>query len=442
MSRPRILVVDDEPQYGELYAHTLTRAGFEVEAVTSAHAAHAAIARARPALVISDVRMPGESGLTLLERARARDPELPFLLVTAYADVRDAVASLKLGAIDYLAKPVDLDELIAVARDLLGRDAHSAAPDELPHDALRGIVAESPAMRAALRDAWRVAPSDATVLITGESGAGKEVIAQFIHKHSGRASQPLISVNCAALPSELLLSELFGHTRGAFSGAVSARTGRFREADGATLLLDEIGDMPLEHQPALLRALETREITPVGSDRPTRIDTRIIAATHQSLEDRISQGAFRSDLYYRLNVIAIEVPPLRERRADILPLARHMLAASGADGLRLSSAVSRALEAYPWPGNVRELANAMTRAALMARGGVVMPEHLPAPLRAAQPSAALATDDATQTLLDAEIATIRRALEETDGNRTHAATLLGITRRGLIKKLKRLELDV
>jgi two-component system response regulator HydG len=381
--------------------------------------------------------MPRVSGIDLLRAARDLYPELPFLLVTAYADVRDAVTSLKLGAIDYLSKPVDLDELLAAVTDTLGLQHDPASAFDPPADLLDGIIAASPAMRATLRDAWRVASADATVLLTGESGVGKEVIARFIHRASPRARAPFIPLNCAASPGPLLASELFGHVKGAFSGAVHARNGHFKEAHTGTLFLDELGDMPLDLQPTLLRAIETRAFTPVGSDRLTHVDVRLLAATHHDLHDAVLHGRFRDDLYYRLNVIAIEIPPLRERPEDIAPLARALLQRANAPDKRLSSAALRALLDHRWPGNVRELANAMTRAALMARGDVILPEHLPPALR--NPPPPPHDDDAIKTLAQAEVDMIKRALEQTSGNRTHAADLLGITRRGLIKKLKRLD---
>jgi len=443
----RILVVDDEIRYRELYAQTLAGAGFETQTATCAEEALRLIHERAPDLVVSDVRMPGASGIELLRTARENHPALPFLLVTAYAEVRDAVRALKLGAVDYLAKPVDLDELLAAVRDAIGVQS-LAQPLDIPSDALRGIVAESPLMRSILRDAFRVAASDAIVLLTGESGTGKEVLARFIHANSPRREKPLVAVNCAAIPATLLASELFGHEKGAFTGAVARRLGRFREAAGGTLFLDEIGDMPLELQPALLRAIEHGVVTPVGSDKEVQADYRLIAATNRGLLEDVEKGRFREDLFYRLNVIAIELPPLRERPEDILPLARHFLAGDQAETKRLSRAAIQRVTAHPWPGNVRELANAMEHARLLSQTDIILPEHLPPAVRAAAvPSAvedreavSLAIAPDVKTIEESEIEMIRRALEQTGGNRTHAAGLLGITRRGLIYKLKRLGL--
>jgi two-component system response regulator HydG len=443
----RVLIVDDEARFRDLYGQTLRAAGFETLEAADVAAAQAVLDAGPVDMVVSDVRMPGDSGLDLLQRARTAQADLPFLLVTAYADVRDAVAALKLGAVDYLTKPVDLDELVTAVRDTLGLGPGEDPSFEVPAEALEGIVASSPAFRLVLRDAWRVARSDVPVLLTGESGTGKEVITELLHRGSPRAAGPLVAVNCAAIPANLLASELFGHERGAFTGADQRRTGKIREAHGGTLFLDEIGDMPLELQPALLRVLETGRITPVGSDREVQVDYRLVAATNRDLEAEVLAGRFRADLFYRLNVIALELPPLRERPEDIGDLARHFLAHKGGEKKRLSRAAARALATHPWPGNVRELANAMERARLLSRTDVILPEHLPPAVRLHAPASTAtgnlpALDLATvQTLEDTEKQEIRKALRETGGNRTRAAKLLGITRRGLLYKLKRYGLE-
>jgi DNA-binding NtrC family response regulator len=440
----RILIVDDELRYRELYMHVLDSAGFKTQAAATAEEAFAIMRKQVPAMVVTDVRMPGASGIELLRMARKEHPGLPFLLVTAYAEVRDAVNAMRLGAVDYLSKPVDLDELLTAVRDAVG--IHAETPELIvPPVALRGIVAESPAMRSVLRDAYRVAQSDANVLLTGESGSGKEVVARFIHQNSPRRHKPILTVNCASIPAALLAGELFGHEKGAFTGAVTRRLGRFREAEGSTLFLDEIGDMPLELQPAVLRAIETNYITPLGSDKEIKVNYRLLSATNRSLLEAVESGRFRQDLYYRLNVIAIEIPPLRERAEDILPLARHFLALGSNENKRLSRAAAQALTAHPWPGNVRELANAIERARLLSQTDVILPEHLPPVFRQSSSRAihekqvtGLELKANVKTLEESEMDIIRRALEQTGGNRTRAAELLGITRRGLIYKLKRL----
>lgn len=437
-----ILVVEDEIRYRELYARVLRDAGFTVQEAASAENAQALLQADLPGLVISDVRMPGASGLDLLRRTRADHPGLPFLLITAYADVRQAVDALKLGAVDYLTKPVDMDELLAAVRDVLG--APAAASQTLPAEVLTGIVAESPAMRSVLNDAFRVAASEATILLAGESGCGKEVVAQFIHRHSPRRDRPLVAVNCAAIAPSLLASELFGHEKGAFTGAVARRKGYFREADSGTLFLDEIGDMPLELQPSLLRATETGRITPVGGDKEVSVDCRLIAATNRQLDEDVAAGRFRQDLYYRLNVITIDIPPLRQRPEDIQPLARFFLNQGASETKRLSRAAIQALLTHSWPGNVRELANAMAHVRLLCQSDVILPEHLPPAVRkaAAKPLIeAIQTQAGTKTLEQQEYEAVAAALKQTGGNRTKAAELLGITRRGLIYKIKRLGLE-
>jgi DNA-binding NtrC family response regulator len=447
----RILIVDDEARYRELYMHILDSAGFKAQAASSAEQAHEVIANYAPDMVITDVRMPGASGIELLQTVRREHPSLPFLLVTAYADVRDAVNAMRLGAVDYLSKPVDLDELLAAVRDAVGVQFQTDGPEPvIPPEALKGIVAESHAMRSVLRDAYRVARSDANVLLTGESGSGKEILACFIHQNSLRRSKTMVTLNCAAVPAALLASELFGHEKGSFTGAVARRKGRFREAQGSTLFLDEIGDMPLELQPTLLRAIETNRVTPLGSDLEIEVDYRLVAATNRTLMADVESGRFRRDLYYRLNVIAIEIPPLRERVEDILPLARFFLGQGKIESKRFSRAAAQTLLTHDWPGNVRELANAIERVRLLSQTDVILPEHLPPVIResasrvrtaaAAEPQPIQEHEAGLKTLEENEIEVIRRALEQTSGNRTRAADLLGITRRGLIYKLKRLGL--
>jgi len=434
----QVLVIDDEERYRRLYAETLRRAGFAVTCAASAEEATEHVRASLPAMIVTDVRMPGMDGITFLKQIKAEHADMPVLLITAYADVRDAVNALKLGAVDYLEKPVDLDELVAAVSDVLGVK-ESVVDATVPAGLLEGVVAESAGMRSLLADAYRVARSDATVLVTGESGTGKEVVARFMHAASARADKPFVAVNCAAIPANILASELFGHRKGAFTGAVAARGGRFREAQGGTLFLDEIGDMPLELQPSLLRAIETGKICPLGSDTEVDIDFRLIAATNRDLGEEVAEGRFREDLFYRVNVIAFEVPPLRERPDDILPLARFFLSSKGSTK-RFSPAASSVIQRYRWPGNARELANAMERAAILSNTEVILPEHLPAAMRDIGDSRPPVTNE-VKTMQQAELEAIRSALQRTNGNRTHAAQLLGISRRALIYKLKRFEID-
>jgi DNA-binding NtrC family response regulator len=361
-----------------------------------------------------------------------------WLLRLAMA-IRDAVGAMRDGALNYLEKPVDLDELCSMVNEAIGaRDA--AVPPATPgFQAPADIVAESPAMRDVLRDAALVAPFDSRVLLTGESGTGKEVVAKLIHAWSPRQAHALLSINCAAIPENLLESELFGHDRGAFTGAVEARVGRFEEAHGGTLFLDEIGEMPPALQAKLLRVTQDGSFQRLGSNRVFQTDVRLIAASNRDLDAEVAKGRFREDLYYRLNVIEIRLPPLRERRADILPLANHFAQRYGGGRPRFSPAVATRLALYGWPGNVRELQNAMERAVLMARGGIILPEHLPRRLVEASGPALPEPEAPAGRLQEVEDMLILQALREHGYNRTETASALGISRRALIYKLRRLE---
>lgn len=441
---PRVLVVDDEQAFRELYAGRLRDAGFQVDVAATAAEAEGMVATGPPDMIVSDVRMPGTDGISLLKQVRGTAGEIPFLLVTAHPDVRQAVKALKLGAVDYLEKPVDLDELVAAVSDSLVHRAGVTDADLALGD-LEGIVAESPAMRELLLVAARVARSEATVLITGESGSGKEVIARFIQSRSARSDAPLVAVNCAAIPETLLASEVFGHERGAFTGATAPRLGLFREAEGGTLFLDEVGDMPLPLQATLLRAIETRRVTPLGGTGEVDVDLRLLFATNRDLQADVEAGRFREDLYYRVNVITLEAPPLRDRPEDILPLARRFLSPEEGRAKRLSPAAVRAVSSYAWPGNVRELANAMERARIMSNTEIVLPEHLPPKVRQAGPGAGPATSNGpgreVLPLEQVERTSIENALARTDQNQTQAALLLGISRRTLVNKLRRYRME-
>ena len=427
--RHRIAIVDDDPGQRQLLANALERAGYETLRCEDGPQGLAAAADA--SLMLLDVRMPGMSGLEVLERVKRDRPQLPVILLTAYIDVRDAVSAMKQGALDYLEKPVDLDELIAAVDDALGAIGRAVSQGEAP-EIPRGIVAESDAMRRVFQQAARVASSEATVLLLGESGTGKEVVAEFIHQRSTRAERPLVRVNCGGLPANLIESELFGHEKGAFTGADAPHRGRFEEAHEGAIFLDEIGELPLAVQPTLLHVLENGAMRRVGGGRELTVDVRVIAATNRSLEDDVREGRFREDLFYRLNVFALEVPPLRERRDDILPLAAHFLKD---EKRRLAPATERVLMAYDWPGNVRELRNAMERAGIMADGNLVLPKDLPPQLQDAAPAGT------SGTVLVGDMREIQRraileAIEKTGGNKTRAADLLGISRRNLTYKLR------
>jgi DNA-binding NtrC family response regulator len=413
--------------------------GFHVEEAASAEAMLELLQSRAVDMVLLDVRLPGMNGIEALERIRAIAGQLPVLLITAHADLRQAVAAVKSGADDYLSKPVDLDELAAAIRDAIGSpDAAPAAGDAAIPELPEGFVCESLAMRRLVETLAVVAPSNAPVLVTGESGAGKEVAAQLIHQWSPRADGPLIPANCAGLPESLIESELFGHTKGAFTGAAEARQGFFRAGHGGTLFLDEIGELPLHLQPKLLRALESGQITPVGSDSPVEVDVRLIAATNRDLEQEVQEGRFRDDLFYRINVVELLVPPLRDRRDDILPLARRFATEFAGAPVRLSPQAMHCLLAHTWPGNIRELRNAIQRACLLCRGDVVMPEHLP-PKIATLASGGAPSDSDDDRLSQVERATILATLKECDNNRTRTAKKLGISRRALIYKLRAIE---
>jgi DNA-binding NtrC family response regulator len=435
---PSILIVDDDPGQRSLLDSFLRSQGFETVLADSGERALEILSSRQPDLVISDVRMPGLSGLETLRRVRQQFAVLPVLLVTAYTDVRDAVEAMRDGALNYLAKPIDLDELLVTVQEATGV-SKSAAPryredKTLPPE----IVARSPLMTSLFQDISLIAPSEARVLITGESGVGKEVVADVIHAWSQRAEGPLIKVNCAAIPETLLEAELFGHEKGAFTGATAQRIGRFEEADGGTIFLDEIAEMSPSLQAKLLRVTQGGRFQRIGSNREVNTNARILAASNRVLEDEVKAGRFREDLFYRLNVVELNIPPLRERCEDILPLAAKFIEELTKSRARFSETVSACLENYSWPGNVRELRNAMERAALLSRSEVILPEHLPARMRAlAEPSAPGETAD-RERLDEIERQAILQALRQHEYNRTETARALGISRRALIYKLQKL----
>ena len=432
--QPYVLVVDDDSAQRSLLSSFLTQCEVMVEVAASGAEALNKIAHQRPAILISDVRMPGMTGLELLAALREQGIDVPVLLVTAHADIRDAVGAMRHGAVDYLEKPIDLEELLMAVRAVVGghnsmeRDASGQRP--LPE----GVIMESAVMKAVLEEVALVAPSESRILITGESGTGKEVVADLIHQWSHRANKKFIKINCAAIPETLLESELFGHRKGAFTGAVEDRQGLFSEADGGTLLLDEVGEMAPALQAKLLRVIQDGTFTPVGGREAQQCDVRVLAATNRDLELQVSEGAFREDLYYRLNVMEILLPPLRERQADIVPLARRFSAVSGHEKVRFSPGTIAALEAYPWPGNVRELHNAIERALLLARGDVILSEHLPKRILAEAPAEEKGGE--SDRMADIEREAILKTLAEQNFHRTNTAKALGISRRALTYKLR------
>jgi DNA-binding NtrC family response regulator len=434
---PRILIVDDDPSQRSLLNSFLRSQGFDTVTADSGERALETLRTGKFGMMISDVRMPGLSGLETLRLARQEHATLPVLLVTAFTDVRDAVAAMRDGAVNYLAKPIDLDELMACVRSATGMAGAAPLRFDQEKPLPDYVVARSPLMQAVFRDASLIAPSETRVLITGESGTGKEVVADVIHAWSSRAAGPLVKVNCAAIPETLLESELFGHEKGAFTGAHAQRIGRFEEANDGTIFLDEIAEMSPPLQAKLLRVTQGGRFQRVGSNREVQTNARILAASNRILEDEVKAGRFREDLFYRLNVVELNVPPLRERREDILPLAGRFIEELTKGRARFSDTVSACLERYSWPGNVRELRNAMERAVLLSRSELVLPEHLPARVCAAVPSTAAPETGDLERLEEIERQAILQALRQHKSNRTETARALGISRRALIYKLQR-----
>ncbi len=434
---PRILIVDDDAGQRSLLNSFLRGQGFDTQPVESGEHALEVLRSGGFDMMISDVRMPGLSGLETLRLVRVEHPVLPVLLVTAYADIREAVGAMRDGAVNYLAKPIDLDELLANVRQATGiaktTPLKFAANQKLPEN----IVATSALMQSVFHDAALIAPSDSRVLITGESGCGKEVLADVIHTWSLRAAGPLVKVNCAAIPETLLETELFGHEKGSFTGASAQRIGRFETAEDGTIFLDEIADMSPPLQAKLLRVTQSGSFSRVGSSVELKTNARILAATNHNLEERVKAGKFREDLFYRLNVVELNIPPLRERVEDILPLANQFITEFSQGKSRLSSGAAARLSRYAWPGNVRELRNSMERAALLSRGEVILPEHLPSRVRGEAETSPIVDAHETHGLEEIERAAILQALREHQHNRTETAKALGISRRALLYKLQR-----
>ncbi len=446
----RILFIDDDRSGREVALFNLRKAGYEVTAASDGQEGLAAFAAGSFDLVVTDVKMPGISGIDVLRRVRGRSPDVPVLVITAFGNVETAVTAMKEGAYDFIGKPFHRDQLLLAVGKALDHRRLSTEIRELKIRASgvgRDIVCASPAMRKVLEVADRVAGTDATVLVTGESGTGKEAVARRIHVMSPRAEAPFVAVNCAAIPGELLESELFGHARGAFTGAVRERAGRFRQAAGGTLFLDEIGEMPLPLQAKLLRVLQEKVVDAVGADKPVPVDVRIVVATNRDLPERIRDGTFREDLYYRLNVVELRVPPLRERPEDIPPLVdRFMRELAQGRELTVPPPVMEELASRAWPGNVRELKNACERMAILCRGAEVSLEDLP-PRPPVQRPAGGAGDGAADewpplppgglSLVDLEKRVIERALRLKGGNITQAAAYLRIPRHVLVYRIEK-----
>jgi two-component system response regulator HydG len=449
--RPSLLIVDDESAILESLRILFKHEGFDVSVAQGGRAALESLERAVPSIVLTDVRMPSVSGIDILAAAREHDPDLPVILMTAQAELRTAIEAVNRGAFHYIQKPFDNDELISICRRALEHRELKAENRVLKQEIQRRAHSEtvkpvgvSRAFRDVMRLAETVAPTDSIVLIQGESGTGKEVIARYIHELSERRTGPFVSINCGALPEGILESELFGHVKGAFTGAVRDHEGLFAAARGGTFFLDEIGETTPATQVKLLRVLQERQATPVGGTQPVPVDVRLIAATNRQLEDDMKQGRFRSDLYYRLNVIAIHLPPLRSRKDDIPLLADAFLRRMAVERQEPQKAIGRdamaAIMEYDWPGNVRELENALERAATLTQDPEIAAPALPARVTE-QPAPSLVSDrpPANPTLDVVERAYIMWVLEREGGNKTRAAEVLGIDPSTLYRKLARYE---
>ncbi|HEY1692842.1 MAG TPA: sigma-54 dependent transcriptional regulator [Polyangiaceae bacterium] len=442
----RILLVEDDPVVRLAVAPVLSGAGHEVVAVSDGATAIQRLQSSVFDVVVTDVRLPGVDGLAVFRAARALPVRTDVILMTSFGTVADAVSALKEGADDYLTKPFDVDELVLrvatiARRRALERELESARA-QLAGDSDVEMVGASPAMAALESRVSTVAPSDVPVLVAGETGTGKELVARRLHARSGRAAGPFVAVNCAAFPDTLLEAELFGHERGAFTGAMKRREGRFKAADGGTLFLDEVGEIPLPAQAKLLRVVQDGVVEPLGTNQAVRVDVRLISATNRDLKKAMAEGRFREDLYYRLNGVGMHLPPLRDRPGDLPLLVSHFLAANTPRGQKpaeVSVAAWQALSMYPFPGNVRELAHAVRHAAVLSRGATIMPEHLPDDVvhaAAARAPGGQALVPLAAALKKAEREHLLRALAITAGKRIAAAELLGISRKNLWEKLR------
>jgi two-component system, NtrC family, nitrogen regulation response regulator GlnG len=460
-----VWIVDDDRSIRWVLEKALAREGIAHHTFSSAFEVRQALAVTEPQVLICDIRMPGESGLALLADLKEQHPQIPIIIMTAYSDLDSAVAAFQGGAFEYLPKPFDVDHALALIRRAATEARHAPAVTPLTGEAPE-ILGQAPAMQEVFRAIGRLSQSTATVLITGESGTGKELVARALHRHSPRAAGPFVAINTAAIPKDLLESELFGHERGAFTGAQSVRRGRFEQAEGGTLFLDEIGDMPLDLQVRLLRVLADGEYYRVGGHAVQRATVRIIAATHRDLDERARQGTFREDLLHRLNVVRLRLPALRERPGDIAPLARHFLRKSARDlavePKVLSDGAMQALAAFPFPGNVRQLENVCHWLTVMAPGQRIETADLPPEFRSGVHHEAAGADSGWIDALDRELARaladgeaavgdrlqqeferalIRRSLAFTGGHRMDAAARLGWGRNTLTRKIQELGLE-
>ena len=440
-----ILLVEDDPTGRELGQYNLQQGGYIVDLAVDGAEAMGCFSSRRHDLVVTDLRMPGASGMQVLGHVRALAPDVPVVVITAHGSVEAAVQAMRAGAHDFIQKPFSRDVLlITVERALTHRRLalENRALRRQSAGVEREVVHASTVMSELLATVDRVANSDATVLVSGESGTGKELIARRLHARSTRGDGPFVAVSCAAIPAELLESELFGHVQGAFTGASRERTGRFRQATGGTLFLDEVGELPLPLQGKLLRVVQERMVDVVGADAPVAVDVRLVAATNQSLGQMVAEGTFREDLFYRLNVVELRAPPLRERPEDVPPLARHFVSRfAGHREIHLPATVLKALEELPWPGNVRELENACERLVVLCDGEAVSLEDLPPPALAAPGDEWPPLPPDGLSLVDLERRVIQRALAENRGNVSRTARYLRIPRHVLAYRLEKYGID-
>lgn len=460
-----VWIIDDDRSIRWVFEKALIREDIPFKTFSSAEEARAALRDDAPLVVVSDIRMPGESGLDLLQVIKSKHPTLPVIIMTAHSDLDSAVAAFQGGAFEYLPKPFDIDHAIELIQRAITESLSKAGVPDISEQ-LPELLGQAPAMQEVFRAIGRLSQSTATVLITGESGSGKELIARALHRHSNRAEKAFVAINTAAIPKDLLESELFGHERGAFTGAQTQRRGRFEQAENGTLFLDEIGDMPAELQTRLLRVLSDGFFYRVGGHQPVKANVRVIAATHQHLEARVKEGLFREDLFHRLNVIRLRLPPLRERREDIPLLARHFMSKSakdlGVEPKRLSEAALKYLQALNFPGNVRQLENVCHWLTVMAPGQTIDVKDLPPEVREEAPAAIQSGAQNWVAALEQEIeaafsrgevgiidgltqsferALISRALAKTAGKRIEAAHLLGWGRNTLTRKIQELGME-
>jgi two-component system NtrC family response regulator len=448
--KPKILVIDDDTSLRRVLEYNLQEAGYDVRTAASGEEGLRLFTEEAPALVITDMKMPGMDGMQVLKAVKERSPEMLVIMITAFGTVDVAVEAMKAGAYDYVTKPFNRDELrltVAKALQFRGLAAENRRlKDEISDKAeYRTIVGSSRGMERVFEVVHKVADTDASVLITGESGTGKELVARSLHLHSSRRDAAFVAINCAAIPRDLLESELFGHVRGAFTGAVKDKTGKFQLADGGTLFLDEVGELPLELQPKLLRALQEKVIEPVGGTKPHKLDVRMVAATNLDIEKAMADATFREDLYYRLAVIPIHLPSLRERREDIALLLRYFCGKHGAERVTFDARAMAALNSYRWPGNVRELENLVERLLIMRSGDTItfddLPDKICAGSMASETPSGLAKvinlPDEGYSLEQLEREVVVEALERTGWNQTAAAKFLRIPRHTLIYRIEK-----